>query len=126
MLTFGPVGTDWRLDGDPDCEHLITGWFDDSENARWDAHTVGETHVEEYANFVDGNATVTGLTALKAPTAWVALRSKKVVASSEESCAAIYHPSEYDRKRSIPHRNAHPMWGAKVTPSRFPSTHPTR
>ena len=85
MLTFGPVGTDWRLDGDPDCEHLITGWFDDSENARWDAHTVGETHVEEYANFVDGNATVTGLTALKAAHGLGSLTVQKVVASSEEA-----------------------------------------
>lgn len=44
-ITFGNVGTNWYLDGEPDCEDLINGWYDDSENNRWNAH--GEnTHTE--------------------------------------------------------------------------------
>ena len=69
-LTFGKVGSKWRLDGDPDCEDKIDGWYDDSEGTRWEAH--GETpeanHVEEFTEFngETGLATITGLTALKA------------------------------------------------------------
>ena len=37
-LTFGPTGRGWELDGDPDCYDFITGWYDDSEATRWNAH----------------------------------------------------------------------------------------
>lgn len=37
-LTFGPTGSGWELDGDPDCYDFITGWYDDSEATRWNAH----------------------------------------------------------------------------------------
>ena len=71
-LTFGEVGSGWALDGDPDCEHLINGWYDDSEGARWEAHANTEegeaNHIEEFTDFdeITGLATVTGLTQLKA------------------------------------------------------------
>ena len=48
-ITFGEVGTNWYLDGDEDgegCSDLITGWFDDSANSRWEAHSA-PTHAEE-------------------------------------------------------------------------------
>lgn len=61
-LTFGEVGTDWVLD---DCNDPIDGWYDDSEGARWEAHTA-PIHTDEFTNFTDGLATVKGLTALKA------------------------------------------------------------
>ena len=48
-ITFGNVGTDWYLDGKPDCEDLINGWYDDSTpyemndgtimGGRWNAHS---------------------------------------------------------------------------------------
>lgn len=48
-ITFGNVGTDWYLDGMPDCEDLINGWYDDSTpyemndgtimGGRWNAHS---------------------------------------------------------------------------------------
>lgn len=48
-ITFGNVGTDWYLDGNPDCEDLINGWYDDSTpyemndgtimGGRWNAHS---------------------------------------------------------------------------------------
>ena len=59
-LTFGEVGTDWVLDGNPDCTDAIDGWYDDSENARWEAHNSPVHAVKKSAG------TVTGLTALKA------------------------------------------------------------
>lgn len=44
-ITFGNVGTNWYLDGEPDCADLINGWYDDSENSRWNAHNEN-THIE--------------------------------------------------------------------------------
>ena len=67
-LTFGTVGKGWALDGDPDCEDIIDGWYDDSEGSRWEAHAENEedNHIVEFTDFTDGLATVTGLTQLKA------------------------------------------------------------
>lgn len=64
-LTFGTAGTDWRLDGEPDCNHHIDGWYDDSADARWEAHADTEDayHVQEH-EVSDG--AVTGTLALKA------------------------------------------------------------
>ena len=69
-LTFGQTGTNWYLDGDPDCYHRIDGWYDDSNGSRWEAHDESEenNHVEQFADFGDetGLATITSLKALKA------------------------------------------------------------
>ena len=57
------VGTDWVLSG---CNDAIDGWYDDSEDARWSAHTA-PIHVEAYTSFdEDGTAAVDGALALKA------------------------------------------------------------
>ena len=66
-ITFGKVGSDWKLDGAPDCNHAITGWFDDSKDNRWNVHT-GPVHAELYNEFDEttGLTTITGLKALKA------------------------------------------------------------
>ena len=37
-ITFGDTGKGWALDGEPDCYDFITGWYDDSEATRWNAH----------------------------------------------------------------------------------------
>ncbi|MGN0681609.1 MAG: hypothetical protein ACI4LY_06335 [Candidatus Fimisoma sp.] len=63
-ITFGPTGSDWELDGAPDCTHDITGWFDDSEGNRWNAHGEEPLHMEEFS--VKEQTTVTGLKELKA------------------------------------------------------------
>ncbi len=69
-ITFGPVGTDWYLDGDPDCYHGIDGWYDDSSDTRWEAHADSEeeNHIEKFEGTADreGRFTITGLKALKA------------------------------------------------------------
>ena len=44
-ISFAPVGNGWVLD---DCDHAITGWYDDGENARWCADTLPR-HLKEYA-----------------------------------------------------------------------------
>lgn len=46
-ITFGPTGSDWALDGAPDCYHPIDGWYDDSDNTRWNAHAeaVADLHM---------------------------------------------------------------------------------
>ena len=49
-ITFGPTGSGWELDGDPDCYDFIDGWYDDSYSkskpTRWNAHAenVGDRH----------------------------------------------------------------------------------
>lgn len=46
-ITFGVTGSDWALDGYPDCYHPIDGWYDDSDNTRWNAHAeaVADLHM---------------------------------------------------------------------------------
>lgn len=64
-ITFGKVGSDWVLD---DCDHLIDGWYQDGENARWQVCGLAEgekPYAEEYV-LENETVTVTGLTALKA------------------------------------------------------------
>ena len=41
-ITFGDTGEGWALDGAPDCYDDIDGWYDDSKNARWNAHAEDE------------------------------------------------------------------------------------
>lgn len=41
-ITFGATGSDWALDGYPDCYHPIDGWYDDYESTRWNAHAEDE------------------------------------------------------------------------------------
>lgn len=66
QLTFGPTGSDWALDGDPDCTDAIDGWYVDAEGARWEAHASdpADNIVELYP--VSGTTTVEGPVALKA------------------------------------------------------------
>ena len=62
-ITFSGVGTDWTLD---DCNHKITGWYDDSDNSRWEAHEK-PYHINEFVKFErNGMTTVKGLLSLKA------------------------------------------------------------
>lgn len=71
-ITFGRVGSDWKLDGvdcdgnPDDCTDTIDGWYDDSTDARWEAHagSYDGIHVEEYT--FDSTITVNGPLALKA------------------------------------------------------------
>ena len=50
-ITFGAVGNDWILDdcdSADNCNGKIYGWYDDSENNRWNAHDKDKRHIVEY------------------------------------------------------------------------------
>ena len=46
ILTLSGVGTGWKLDGTQgDCLNAIDGWYEDGEDARWNAHSQEGLHV---------------------------------------------------------------------------------
>ena len=63
-ITFGPTGRGWELDGDPDCYDFITGWYDDYETTRWNAHEEDEAKL--HMVLVAPVASYTGPLSLKA------------------------------------------------------------
>ena len=63
-ITFGPTGRGWELDGEPDCYDFITGWYDDYETTRWNAHEGGEADL--HMVLVAPVASYTGPLSLKA------------------------------------------------------------
>lgn len=63
-ITFGATGSDWALDGYPDCYHPIDGWYDDSVNDRWNAHAEHETDL--HMVLVEPVTSYTGPLSLKA------------------------------------------------------------
>ena len=63
-ITFGPTGSDWALDGYPDCYHPIDGWYDDRNSARWNAHA--EDVADLHMVLTDPVTSYTGFLALKA------------------------------------------------------------
>lgn len=63
-ITFGPTGSDWALDGAPDCYHPIDGWYDDRNSARWNAHA--EDVAALHMVLTDPVTSYTGFLALKA------------------------------------------------------------
>lgn len=63
-ITFGATGSDWALDGYPDCYHPIDGWYDDCVNDRWNAHAEHETDL--HMVLVEPVTSYTGPLSLKA------------------------------------------------------------
>ena len=63
-ITFGATGSDWALDGGPDCYHPIDGWYDDRNSARWNAHA--EDVAALHMVLTDPVTSYTGFLALKA------------------------------------------------------------
>ena len=62
-ITFGPTGRGWELDGEPDCYDFITGWYDDYETTRWNAH--GDDESTRHTDLVQPGE-LTGALSLKA------------------------------------------------------------
>ena len=62
-ISFGKVGSDWALDGAPDCEHAIDGWYDDAENNRWNAHSEKDEDLQVGEFDVNGAAAASALKA---------------------------------------------------------------
>ena len=63
-ITFGDTGKGWALDGEPDCYDFITGWYDDSETTRWNAH--GDDESARHTVLFQPGTELTGFLALKA------------------------------------------------------------
>ena len=63
-ITFGVTGSDWALDGYPDCYHPIDGWYDDYESTRWNAHA--EDEADLHMVLVEPVTSYTGPLSLKA------------------------------------------------------------
>lgn len=63
-ITFGDTGKGWELDGGPDCYDFITGWYDDSRDARWNAH--GDDESARHTDLVQPGTELTGPLSLKA------------------------------------------------------------
>ena len=63
-ITFGATGSDWALDGYPDCYHPIDGWYDDYESTRWNAHA--EDEADLHMVLVEPVTSYTGPLSLKA------------------------------------------------------------
>lgn len=89
-LTFGPTGSGWELDGGPDCYDFIDGWYDDSSNARWNAHAEDED--ARHTVLVQPGTELTGLLSLKA--AHGALSTGSLTVRKETVGELL--PSDYD------------------------------
>ena len=63
-ITFGDTGKGWELDGGPDCYDFITGWYDDSRDARWNAH--GDDESARHTVLFQPGTELTGPLSLKA------------------------------------------------------------
>ena len=63
-ITFGDTGKGWALDGEPDCYDFITGWYDDSETTRWNAH--GDDESARHTVLVQPGTELTDPLSLKA------------------------------------------------------------
>lgn len=63
-ITFGPTGKGWALDGEPDCYDFITGWYDDYETTRWNAH--GDDESARHTVLFQPGTELTGPLSLKA------------------------------------------------------------
>ena len=115
QISFGKTGRGWSLDGGEDCngeEHLIDGWYDDSEEARWEAHaeTEEENHIEKFEEFDEGTrlATVTDLKALKAAHGKEAEKKTsypgldKTVEGGDETSVAAGETIEFKLESNVP------------------------
>ena len=89
-ITFGPTGRGWELDGEPDCYDFITGWYDDYETTRWNAHK--EDGADLHMVLVAPVTSHTGPLSLKA--AHGALSTGSLTVRKETTGELL--PSDYD------------------------------
>ena len=90
-ITFGPTGSDWALDGAPDCYHPIDGWYDDYETTRWNAHA--EDEAELHMVLVAPVTSYTGPLSLKAahgPTGSLIVRKQTTGEQLVDDCDAEF------------------------------------
>ena len=90
-ITFGPTGSDWALDGAPDCYHPIDGWYDDRNSARWNAHA--EDVAALHMVLTDPVTSYTGFLALKAahgPTGSLIVHKQTTGEQLVDDCDAVF------------------------------------
>lgn len=89
-ITFGPTGSGWELDGEPDCYDFIDGWYDDYEATRWSAHA--EDEADLHMVLVAPVTSYTGALSLKAAHG---IRSTGSLTVRKETVGELL-PSDYD------------------------------
>lgn len=89
-ITFGVTGSDWALDGYPDCYHPIDGWYDDSVDTRWNAHA---EHEDDLHMVLTQPGTYYGSMSLKAahgPTGTLIVRKQTTGEQLVDDCDAEF------------------------------------
>ena len=92
QIVLGAVGTGWKLDGvDGNCLRSIDNWYDDSEDARWNAHSQEGFHVEAAAGKLEGP---------------IALKAAHGIASAEKTVPAELRFQKVDSVTGDPIKGA--------------------
>lgn len=89
-ITFGPTGSDWALDGYPDCYHPIDGWYDDYESTRWNAHAEDEADLHMVLTQPGTYTTPLSLKAAHGPTGTLIVHKQTTGEQLVDDCDAEF------------------------------------
>lgn len=89
-ITFGDTGSDWALDGYPDCYHPIDGWYDDSDNTRWNAHAEDEADLHMVLTQPGTYTTPLSLKAAHGPTGTLIVHKQTTGEQLVDDCDAEF------------------------------------
>lgn len=89
-ITFGVTGSDWALDGAPDCYHPIDGWYDDSVNDRWNAHAEDEADLHMVLTQPGTYTTPLSLKAAHGPTGTLIVHKQTTGEQLVDDCDAEF------------------------------------
>lgn len=89
-ITFGATGSDWALDGYPDCYHPIDGWYDDYESTRWNAHAEDEADLHMVLTQPGTYTTPLSLKAAHGPTGTLIVHKRTTGEQLVDDCDAEF------------------------------------
>ena len=89
-ITFGATGSDWALDGAPDCYHPIDGWYDDYETTRWNAHAEDEADLHMVLTQPGTYTTPLSLKAAHGPTGTLIVHKQTTGEQLVDDCDAEF------------------------------------
>lgn len=89
-ITFGATGSDWALDGYPDCYHPIDGWYDDYESTRWNAHAEDEADLHMVLTQPGTYTTPLSLKAAHGPTGTLIVHKQTTGEQLVDDCDAEF------------------------------------
>ena len=89
-ITFGATGSDWALDGAPDCYHPIDGWYDDYESTRWNAHAEDEADLHMVLTQPGTYTTPLSLKAAHGPTGTLIVHKQTTGEQLVDDCDAEF------------------------------------